>query len=77
MTGQRVNILIRVGKGSDNPLDPGHQHKGNYLNEFKTLCPNISFHDLKNTDEILDIYKTAYQMGGVHVLAEYPQMYYM
>ena len=34
MTGKRANILIRLGKGSDKPLDPGHQHKGKYLEEF-------------------------------------------
>ena len=77
MTGKKVNILIRLGKGSDKPLDPGHQHKGNYLNEFKTLCPNITFHDLTSAGEIVDIYKTALNAGGVHVLVEYPQLYYV
>ena len=41
MTGVKPHILIRLGKGSDKPLDPGHQHKGNYLEEFKSLCKNI------------------------------------
>ena len=41
MTGKKANILIRLGKGSDKPLDPGHQHKGNYFDEFKSLCKNI------------------------------------
>ncbi len=31
MTGKKLNIIIRLGKGSDRPLDPGHQHKGNYF----------------------------------------------
>ena len=31
MTGKNVDILIRVGKGSDEPLDPGHQHKAFYF----------------------------------------------
>ena len=77
MTGKKANILIRLGKGSDKPLDPGHQHKGNYLNEFKSLCPNTQFHDLKNHLEIVDIYKRAYESGGVHVLIEYPELYYL
>ena len=46
MTGKKVNILIRVGKGADVPLDPGHQHKANYIEQFKTMCPNIQVHDL-------------------------------
>jgi len=76
MTGKRANILIRLGKGSDKPLDPGHQHKGNYFNEFKAMCPNITFHDLQKTEDIVDAYTSAYQQGGVHVLVEYPELYY-
>jgi len=76
MTSKTANILVRLGKGSDKPLDPGHQHKGNYLEEFKSMCPNVEFHDLTDRDSILDIYKTAYTEGGVHVLVEYPELYY-
>ncbi len=76
MTGKKANILIRLGKGSDKPLDPGHQHKGNYLEEFKSMCKNINFHDLKNWEDIENAYKVAYENGGVHCLVEYPELYY-
>jgi pyruvate/2-oxoglutarate/acetoin dehydrogenase E1 component len=75
MTGHNVNILIRLGKGSDKPLDPGHQHKGNYIEEFKSICKNIKFHDLKTVDDITAAYNQAAQ-GGIHVLLEYPELYY-
>ena len=77
MTGKKANILIRLGKGSDKPLDPGHQHKGNYLEEFKSMCPNIQFHDLTEHSIIVDAYKRAYSHGGVHVLVEYPELYFV
>ena len=77
MTGKQANILIRLGKGSDKPLDPGHQHKGNYFNEFKSMCPHITFHDLKKTEDVATAYTSAYQQGGVHVLVEYPELYYI
>jgi pyruvate/2-oxoglutarate/acetoin dehydrogenase E1 component len=77
MTGHQVNLLIRLGKGSDKPLDPGHQHKGSYINEFKSLCPNIKFHDLKTVDDISNAYKEAAEEGGTHVLVEYPELYYV
>jgi pyruvate/2-oxoglutarate/acetoin dehydrogenase E1 component len=77
MTGKKANILIRLGKGSDKPLDPGHQHKGNYLSEFKSLCPNIQFHDLQKTQDIFSAYQSAYECGGAHVLVEYPELYYV
>jgi pyruvate/2-oxoglutarate/acetoin dehydrogenase E1 component len=76
MTGKTANILIRLGKGSTTPLDPGHQHKGNYLEEFKSMCSNIKFHNLTDYNTVVDTYKTAYLEGGVHVLVEYPELYY-
>jgi len=75
MTGKKVNILIRVGKGANVPLDPGHQHKANYINEFKTMCPNIEIHDLKTWQDVELSYKYAIENGGVHILAEYPELY--
>ena len=78
MSGGRwnPNMIIRLGKGSDKPLDPGHQHRGNYINEFKSLCPNIKFHDLLTHDNIESIYRDAYINGGIHVIVEYPELYY-
>jgi pyruvate/2-oxoglutarate/acetoin dehydrogenase E1 component len=76
MTGKKLNIIIRLGKGSDKPLDPGHQHKGNYFEEFKSICKNIEFHDLKTPSDIELAYKYATKEGGIHVLVEYPELYY-
>jgi len=72
----KPHILIRLGKGSDKPLDPGHQHKGNYLDEFKSLCKNIEFHDLKSWQDIELGYKYAMDNIGIHCLVEYPELYY-
>jgi pyruvate/2-oxoglutarate/acetoin dehydrogenase E1 component len=77
MTGNKVNIIIRLGKGSDTPLDPGHQHKGNYFNEFKSLCKNIQFYDLREWKDIETIYSNAYINGGIHCIVEYPELYYV
>ena len=70
------NMIIRLGKGSDKPLDPGHQHRGNYIEEFKSMCPNINIVDLKNHNQILEAYNTAYRNGGITLLVEYPELYY-
>ena len=71
----KPNIVIRVGKGSDKPLDPGYQHKGNYFEEFKSMCPNINFVNLKDWEPIEFHYKNAYEKGGIHVIVEYPELY--
>lgn len=75
MTKHKANIIIRLGKGSDNPLDPGVQHKGNYIKEFQSICKNIQFHNLLSASEIFDTYKNAYNNGGIHVILEYPELY--
>ena len=72
----KPNMIIRLGKGSDKPLDPGHQHRGNYFEEFKSLCKNIEFHDLKTPTDIELSYKYATKEGGIHCLVEYPELYY-
>jgi pyruvate/2-oxoglutarate/acetoin dehydrogenase E1 component len=69
------NIIIRVGKGSSNPIDPGHQHRGNYIEEFKSLCKNIEIHDLKTPLDVELAYKYVTKEGGIHILVEYPELY--
>jgi len=75
MTDKQATVIVRVGKGADEPLDPGHQHKGNYYKEFKMLCPNITFHEFTSASNIFETYKNAYNEGGMHVMLEYPQLY--
>lgn len=70
------NMIIRLGKGSDKPLDPGHQHKGNYIEQFKSMCPNINFIDLIDWGPIEFHYKNAYEKGGINIIVEYPELYY-
>jgi pyruvate/2-oxoglutarate/acetoin dehydrogenase E1 component len=69
------NMIIRVGKGSDKPIDPGHQHKNNYISEFKTMCPNIEFHECLNPYDVELSYKYTMDNGGIHVICEYPELY--
>ena len=71
----KPNMIIRIGKGSDKPLDPGHQHKGNYLEEFKSMCKNITFWDFNSYSNIESVYKSAYENGGIHIMVEYPELY--
>jgi hypothetical protein len=73
----KTNMIIRLGKGSDKPLDPGYQHKGNYFEQFKSMCKNINFVDLTKWEDIEPAYKNAYKNGGIHCLVEYPELYYI
>ena len=72
-----VNMITRLGKGSDKPLDPGHQHKGDYINEFAEMCPNIQVVKFTKWENIEKRYKKCYEEGGIHILVEYPELYYI
>ena len=75
MTEQKPHIIVRVGKGSDTPLDPGHQHKANYIEEFKSMCKTIKIFDCKSPKEIKEAYHFANNNKGVYIINEYPEKY--
>ena len=72
----KPNVIIRVGKGSDKPLDPGHQHKADYTEAFKQMVTNCTIEKLDTAEKILPAYKKALSEGGIHILVEYPELYY-
>jgi pyruvate/2-oxoglutarate/acetoin dehydrogenase E1 component len=72
----KPNVIVRVGKGSDTPLDPGHQHKADYTDSFEKMVTNCTIEKLDSSEKILPAYKRALSNGGVHILVEYPQLYY-
>ena len=71
------NIIIRVGKGSDTPLDPGHQHKADYTEEFKSILKHTKVKKLNTYEKILPAYTEALEQGGIYVMVEYPELYYV
>jgi pyruvate/2-oxoglutarate/acetoin dehydrogenase E1 component len=75
MTGKDLHMIIRVGKGSDEPLDPGYQHKGNYFNQIKDMCININFMDCISSLDIKNNYECAIKNTGVYLINEYPSLY--
>jgi len=72
----RPNVIVRVGKGSDKPLDPGHQHKADYTDAFQQMVTNCTIHKLDKVEKIVPAYKQALSEGGVHIIVEYPELYY-
>lgn len=71
----KPNIIIRVGKGSDNPLDPGHQHKGNYYKQYYEMCNKIKYFDCHTVDDLEYAYGYAMNFGGIYMINEYPEKY--
>ena len=51
-------VIIRVGKGSDDPLDPV-QHKADYTEEFKGMLDYVEIINLYDKSNIYETYKKA------------------
>lgn len=65
-------VIIRVAKGSETPVDPQDQHKGNFSQAFRTMCKNIDIVELHSPEEILPAYQSAYQSNRSTILVEFP-----
>lgn len=52
-------VIIRVSVGSEIPVDPQCQHKGNFSDAFKLMCKNINVVDLIEPEQILPEYTKA------------------
>jgi len=75
MTGYDSHVIIRVGKGSDDPLDPGVQHKADYSEQFKQLLTYVDIVKLTSKENIYTTYKSAYENKKPIIIVEYPEKY--
>ena len=68
----RPKVIIRVAKGSEVPVDPQDQHKGNFADAFRLMCKNIDIVELHNPEDILPAYQKAYNSDRSTILVEFP-----
>jgi pyruvate/2-oxoglutarate/acetoin dehydrogenase E1 component len=52
-------VIIRVAVGSEYPVDPQCQHKGNFSDAFRTMLKNIEIIELNEPDQIVPAYEKA------------------
>lgn len=67
-------VIIRVAVGSEMPVDPQDQHKGNFSQAFRLMCKTIDIVELHHPDVIMPSYKRAYERtdGRSTILVEFP-----
>lgn len=65
-------VIIRVAKGSEMPVDPQDQHKGNFSDAFRLMCKNIDIVELTTPESILPAYQQAYNSIRSTILVEFP-----
>lgn len=66
----RPTVIIRVGVGSEHPLDPGPQHTGDFSEAFRLLLKTVQVVQLTKTEEIMPSYRNALMRGGATILVE-------
>lgn len=52
-------VIIRVAVGSESPIDPQDQHKGNFTNAFRSMCKTIDIIELIEPEDIFPAYEKA------------------
>tara|TARA_R110000824_G_scaffold343294_1_gene529926 strand:- start:50 stop:580 length:531 start_codon:yes stop_codon:yes gene_type:complete len=55
----RPKVIMKAIVGSQYPLDPGHQHKANYTQAFRSMCDTIDVVELLYPEQVLPAYKKA------------------
>lgn len=52
-------VIIRTGIGSENPLNPGPQHTGDFTEAFRLLCPQLNIVRLDSAEMVVPEYEKA------------------
>ena len=74
ISGRAPKVIIRVGIGSMEPMDPGPQHTGDMTEAFRLLVsmPIIS---LERAEDIVPAYRAAVEADGPTILVEHMDRY--
>lgn len=70
-------IIIKVMNGSERPIDPGIQHKGDFTAVFREALKNVDIIRLDSPEQIFSAYKNAYERtdGKSTILVEWGDYY--
>lgn len=52
-------VIIRVAVGTERPVDPQDQHKGNFAEAFRLMCKTIDIIELFEPEDIVPAYEKA------------------
>jgi pyruvate/2-oxoglutarate/acetoin dehydrogenase E1 component len=55
----KPKVIIRVAVGSERPVDPQCQHKGNFSSAFRTMLKNTEVVELEEPEQIFPAYEKA------------------
>lgn len=65
-------VIIRVAVGTEIPVDPQDQHKGNFAEAFRSMLKTIEVIELRTPEDIVPAYQRAYAANHSTILVEFP-----
>lgn len=70
-------VIIKTVVGSARPLDPGHQHRANYTEGFRSMCETLDVIELLDAESIYPAYEKALNRedGKSTLLVEHGDFY--
>jgi pyruvate dehydrogenase E1 component beta subunit len=71
----KPKVIMKAVVGSQYPLDPGHQHKANYTECFRSACTNIDVVELLYPEQVLPAYKRALSSEKSTLIIEHGDLY--
>ncbi len=71
----KPHVIVRVGVGSEKPLDPGPQHKGDFSMPFRGMLRNTAVIQLHDAKDIVPEYQRALGRKGPSIMVEYADNY--
>lgn len=73
--GYKPKVIIRVGVGSDQPLNPGPQHLGDLTQALCLMLDNVGVRQAWVAGDIMDIYQAALASPKSWVIVERMEKY--
>lgn len=66
----KPKVIIRTGIGSERPLDPQWQHKGDFTDAMRLMLKTVKVVRLDEPEQIVPAYQAAYASDGSTILCE-------
>lgn len=71
----KPKVIMKAVIGSQYPLDPGHQHRANYTQPFKSMVTNIDVLELIYPEQIMSAYQQAIDSDRSTLITEFGDLY--
>jgi|TARA_R110000822_G_scaffold21747_1_gene68910 pyruvate dehydrogenase E1 component beta subunit len=71
----KPKVIMKAVVGSRYPLDPGHQHRANYTESFRSACTNINIVELLYPEQVVPAYEMAINSEKSTLIIEHGDLY--